>query len=120
MIQLLLLVGIAAVHGDVHFDNILSAKREPFLLIDPKGLIGEIGYEIAVFLNDLAGWTAHLSNQKQVLNFAVGRFSKAFAVSPQNLRKWYFGYAVLSAWWMMEDFGENCERELALADIWDV
>ena len=44
-------------HGDIHFDNILSAQREPFLVIDPKGLVGEIGYEIAVFLNDLAGWT---------------------------------------------------------------
>ena len=107
-------------HGDVHFDNILSARREPFLLIDPKGLIGEIGYEIAVFHNDLAGWTGHLSNQKQILKFAVERFSEAFTVSRQKLRKWSFSYAVLSAWWMMEDFGENCERELALADIWDV
>jgi streptomycin 6-kinase len=107
-------------HGDVHFDNILSAKREPFLLIDPKGLIGEIGYEIAVFLNDLAGWTEHLANRKTILDKAIKRFSKEFAVSEQNLRKWCFAFAVLSAWWMMEDFGENCEKTLALADIWDV
>ncbi len=107
-------------HGDVHFDNILSAKREPFLLIDPKGLIGEIGYEIAVFLNDLAGWTEHLANRKTILYKAIKRFSKEFAVSEQNLRKWCFAFAVLSAWWMMEDFGENCEKTLALADIWDV
>jgi streptomycin 6-kinase len=107
-------------HGDVHFDNILSARREPFLLIDPKGLIGEIGYEIAVFLNDLAGWTEHLVNRKMILETAVKRFSVEFAVSSQNLRKWCFAFAVLSAWWMMEDFGENCEKTLALADIWDV
>ena len=54
-------------HGDVHFGNILSANREHFLLIDPKGLVGEIGYEIAVFLNDLAGWTSHLSNRREIL-----------------------------------------------------
>jgi streptomycin 6-kinase len=107
-------------HGDVHFDNILSARREPFLLIDPKGLIGEIGYEIAVFLNDLAGWTEHLANRKMILETAVKRFSVEFAVSSQDLRKWCFAFAVLSAWWMMEDFGENCEKTLALADIWDV
>ena len=107
-------------HGDVHFDNILAAKREPFLLIDPKGLIGEIGYEIAVFLNDLAGWTEHLANRKNLLAEAVKRFSNEFAVSERNLRKWCFAFAVLSAWWMLEDFGENCEKTLALADIWDV
>jgi streptomycin 6-kinase len=107
-------------HGDVHFDNILSAKREPFLLIDPKGLIGEIGYEIAVFLNDLAGWTEHLANRKSILAKAVKRFSKEFAVSEKKLRKWSYAFAVLSAWWMMKDFGENCEKTLALADIWEV
>ncbi len=28
-------------HGDFHHENILSAEREPFLMIDPKGVIGE-------------------------------------------------------------------------------
>ncbi len=107
-------------HGDVHFDNILSARREPFLLIDPKGVVGEIGYEIAVFLNDLAGWTAHLANREQILESAVEKFSKAFGVPPNELRKWAFAFAVLSAWWMVEDFGGNYQRELDLADIWEV
>lgn len=107
-------------HGDIHFDNILSARREPFLVIDPKGVIGEIGYEIAVFLNDLAGWTAHLANRIQILDFAVEVFSKAFSVRPQDLRKWAFAFAVLSAWWMMEDFGKDFEVSLALTEIWDV
>ena len=107
-------------HGDVHFDNILSAGREPFLLIDPKGLIGEIGYEIAVFLNDLAGWTEHLPNRKKILESAIKNFSRNFNVSVENLRKWSFAFAVLSAWWMMEDFGKDCEKSLALTDIWDV
>ena len=107
-------------HGDVHFDNILSAEREPFLVIDPKGVVGEIGYEIAVFLNDLAGWTAHLANRKEILDLAVEEFSKAFAVRPQDLRKWAFAFAVLSAWWMMEDFGKDFAETLALTEIWDV
>ena len=107
-------------HGDVHFGNILSANREHFLLIDPKGLVGEIGYEIAVFLNDLAGWTSHLSNRREILEKSLGKFSQSFDVSVENLRKWSFAFAVLSAWWVMKDFGGNYKRELALADIWDV
>ena len=105
-------------HGDVHFDNILSARRESFLLIDPKGAVGEIGYEIAVFLNDLAGWTKHLANQKQILSAAVENFSQSFAVSSENLRKWAFAFAVLSGWWMLEDFGKDWENSLACAKMW--
>ncbi len=107
-------------HGDIHFDNILSAPGETFLVIDPKGVVGEIGYEIAVFLNDLAGWTEHLENQKAILNSALESFSESFKVSPENLRKWAFSFAILSAWWMMEDLGENQEKHILRADIWEV
>ena len=107
-------------HGDIHFDNILSAKREPFLLIDPKGIIGEMGYEIAIFLNDLADWTSHLKNQKEFLDKAVEKFAKAFNIDEKKLRKWAFAFAVLSAWWMMEDFGNNKEKDILRAEIWDV
>ena len=107
-------------HGDIHFDNILSARREPFLAIDPKGIVGELGYEIAVFLNDLAGWTEHLANQQEVLESAVESFAMAFAISPRDLRKWAYAFAVLSAWWTMEDFGENKQENILRADIWDV
>lgn len=107
-------------HGDIHFDNILTARREPYLLIDPKGIVGEIAYEIAVFLNDLAGWTAHLSNQKKILASAVESFSQAFAVSTADLRKWAYAFAVLSAWWMLEDFGKGWEAQILRADIWEV
>lgn len=107
-------------HGDIHFDNILSAKREPFLLIDPKGIVGEIGYEIAVFLNDLAGWTSHLVNQKEVLNSAIESFSRAFSVGAEDLRKWSYSFAVLSAWWMLEDFGVNRKEDVLRAEIWEV
>lgn len=107
-------------HGDIHFDNILSARREPFLAIDPKGIVGEIGYEIAVFLNDLADWTAHLPEREAILAASLANFSNAFAVSVRDLRKWAYSFAVLSAWWMMEDFGEDKEEHILRAEIWQV
>lgn len=107
-------------HGDIHYDNILSARREPFLLIDPKGLVGEMGYEIAVFLNDLAGGTLHLPDQKILLQSAVKSFSEAFKISQEDLRKWTFAFAILSAWWAVEDFGEDYDKQILRADIWDV
>lgn len=43
-------------HGDFHPGNIVTAKREPYLVIDPKGIVGHVGYDIAVFLNNLHWW----------------------------------------------------------------
>jgi len=35
------------VHQDLHADNILSAQRKPWLVIDPKPLVGEREFAIA-------------------------------------------------------------------------
>src|SRR5437660_1904621 len=37
-------------HGDLHQDNILAAEREPWLAVDPKGVIGEPVYEVGSIL----------------------------------------------------------------------
>ena len=37
-------------HADLHHYNILSATREPWLTIDPKGYYGDPGYEVGAFL----------------------------------------------------------------------
>lgn len=38
------------VHGDLHFDNVLAADREPWLVIDPKPLSGDPHFEPAPML----------------------------------------------------------------------
>jgi streptomycin 6-kinase len=108
------------IHADLHHENILSATREPFLAIDPKGIIGEIGYEIAVFLNNHLWWLASDENLKGKLENAVQLFSEAFAIEREDLKKWAFAQIILSAWWTFDDNGENWERELAFAEFWEV
>lgn len=106
------------IHGDLHHENILSAERKPFLIIDPKGIIGNVGYEIAVFLNNHLWWLNGQPNLKEKLEVVSGKFSEAFEIKPEDLRKWTFCQMVLSAWWTFEDNGENWQRELAFAEIW--
>ena len=108
------------IHGDFHHENILSATREPFLAIDPKGIVGEIGYEIAVFLNNHLWWLANDTNLKNRLNDAVQKFSEAFKIESRDLRRWAFAQIVLSAWWTFEDNGENWAKELSFAQFWEV
>ncbi|HEX2132278.1 MAG TPA: aminoglycoside phosphotransferase family protein [Actinophytocola sp.] len=37
-------------HGDLHHDNILRGTREPWLAIDPHGLVGDPGYDVGALL----------------------------------------------------------------------
>ena len=37
-------------HGDFHHYNVLSAQRANWLAIDPKGMLGDPGYEVGPFL----------------------------------------------------------------------
>jgi len=107
-------------HGDFHHENILSATREEFLAIDPKGIVGAIGYEIAVFLNNHLWWLSDEPDLWKNLDAAVRRFSEAAEIEMRDLRRWAFVQMVLSAWWTFEENGENWQNDLALADIWDV
>lgn len=40
------------IHGDLHYENVLAADREPWLVIDPKPMNGDPHYEIAPMLWD--------------------------------------------------------------------
>ncbi|MCA1623809.1 MAG: aminoglycoside phosphotransferase family protein [Acidobacteria bacterium] len=97
-------------HGDLHHANILSATREPFLAIDPKGIVGDIGYEISVFLNNPRGWILTQPDVRKILRRRVEKFSEAFEIEPRDLRRWAFAEAVLSAWWTFEDNGTGWKK----------
>ena len=33
------------VHGDLHFGNVVRARREPWLVVDPKGFVGDLAFD---------------------------------------------------------------------------
>ena len=47
------------IHTDLHYENVLAAEREPWLVIDPKPMSGDPHYELAPLLwnrwDELAG-----------------------------------------------------------------
>ena len=106
-------------HGDFHHQNILSAERESFLVIDPKGIVGDIGFEISVFLNNPRGWLLSHPNARAISERRIEIFAEAFAVAPSDLRKWAYAEAVLSAWWTIEDGGADAGKWLACTAIWE-
>lgn len=107
-------------HGDFHPDNVVSAGRSPFLVIDPKGIIGHVGYEIAVFLNNFHWWQEGRADIGLRIKAAIALFSRAFDIDPYEIREWAFAQMVLSAWWTFDEMPDLYNNEVEKADIWDV
>ena len=107
-------------HGDLHHQNILSATREPYLAIDPKGIVGDAGFEIATFLNNPRGWLLTHPDRGKILANRIEQFSAAFEIEPLVLRKWAFAEAVLSAVWTFEENRADWEKWISCAEIWEV
>ena len=101
-------------HGDLHHGNVLSAQREPWLAIDPQGVIGDPAYEVPPFLrNNLSGSAdpaGRIARRVCVLADALG-------LDRARVLKWTQAEAVLSAWWDYEDDNQDWSRALSLAEM---
>ena len=103
-------------HGDLHHDNILSAEREPWLAIDPKGLVGEPAYETGSLLRNRLPEPLNIPDARHVLVRRVDLLSEALGLERERVRGWAIAQAVLSAWWSMEDHGHGWEQAIACAE----
>jgi len=107
-------------HGDFHHENILSSDTQGFLAIDPKGVIGDIKYDIAVFLNNHRAWLNAAPDLKEQLDSAVRGFANAFSIPEEEIRRWAFAQKVLGAFWTCTENGPRWRGQLTSADIWGI
>lgn len=103
-------------HGDLHHSNILSAKREPWLAIDPKGVVGEPAYEVGSWLRNPYPEILQWEDFTATLQRRLTQFSACLRFPRERLLGWAFSQAVLSACWMYEDNQKDWERGLVLAE----
>lgn len=104
-------------HGDLHYDNILAAQRQPWLAIDPKGLIGEPAYEVGALLRNPHPQLLAMPDPRRVLARRVDQFSELLRIDRARIRGWGVAQAVLSVWWSIEDFGYGGEATLTCAEL---
>ncbi len=86
-------------HGDLHHENVLSASREPWLAIDPHGVLGDPGYEIGAVLYNPFGGDEPLLD---LLPARVEQFSDGLGMPVDRVVAWGFVQAVLSEVWDAE------------------
>jgi streptomycin 6-kinase len=88
-------------HGDLHHDNILRATREPWLAIDPHGIVGDPGYETASLL-----FNPDPDNRDEALTALVParieQLADGLAMPIERVVAWGFVKAVMSDVWTAE------------------
>ena len=104
---------IGVLHGDLHHDNVLDFEERGWLAIDPKGLLGERGFDFAnIFRNpDLATAASpeRLARQAGIVAGAAG-------LERRRLMQWILAFAGLSAAWIIGD-GDTPSLDLAVAEL---
>ena len=71
------------VHQDLHGENVLAAQREPWLVIDPKPLVGEREFSLAPIIR--SGELGH--SQKDVI-YRLDRLSNELGLDRDRVRRW--------------------------------
>ena len=89
-------------HGDLHHDNILQ-NDEDWLVIDPKGVIGEPAYEVAAFIRNPIPELLNHADAPNIIHNRVTRFAELLELRSQRILDWCFVQAVLSWVWAIED-----------------
>jgi streptomycin 6-kinase len=90
-------------HGDLHHDNILRATREPWLAIDPHGLVGDPGYETASLLFNPDPHDRDPA-RTALVPARVEQLADELSIPEDRVVAWGFVKAVLSDVWTAEDW----------------
>ena len=104
-------------HGDLHHANILSARRQQWLAIDPKGVVGERTYEPTPFLYNHLPEPAIPRDLKALLRRRIDQFASEMDLDRERLLAWALVQCVLSGWWSYTDHGHGWEHVIAVAGL---
>lgn len=87
------------VHGDFHARNILSAEREPWLVVDPKGYVGDPAYDGGTFLRTLAYAPLEEDDLDKAVRRSLDVFAEAAELDRERVRRWAQFHAVDAVFW---------------------
>ena len=100
-------------HGDLHLENIIQHASN-WLVIDPKGIIGEMAFEAAAF--DILNPAEIKKNSALTLTILdrVTSLAMALNLDFNRLLAWIFLRTIISAQWFIED-KDNPSNNITLA-----
>lgn len=95
---------VVPLHGDLHHDNVLDFGDSGWLAIDPKGLLGERGFDFAnIFTNpDLGNPLPCVATIPAVFQQRLDIVAATAGLERARLLQWIIAWCGLSATWTLE------------------
>jgi streptomycin 6-kinase len=93
---------VRLLHGDLHHYNVLMDDQRGWLAIDPKGVIGELEYELGASLRNPLE-RPELFTLSKTVETRIRVFAKTLGVDFSRVLRWTFAQAVLATIWLVED-----------------
>lgn len=97
---------------DFHLGNILSARREPWLVIDPKPLIGEPAFDTAHLIRSLLPDQIAQPDFERLVSIIAGRLE----LPAQLVADWVFVRSVENALWAATTGAGDFRWDVACAE----
>jgi streptomycin 6-kinase len=94
--------GVRLLHGDLQHYNVLLDSDRGWLAIDPKGVIGELEYEIGAGLRNPYEKPEFFASA-ETIERRLRCFEAKLKLDSDRMLAWGFAQAVLSAVWSVED-----------------
>ena len=89
-------------HGDLHHDNVLFDAQRGWFAVDPKGVIGELEYEVGAALRNPIERPV-LFSRPSIIRRRVECFACELRLDATRVLSWAFAQAVLATIWLRED-----------------
>lgn len=89
-------------HGDLHHYNVLFDANRGWVAIDPKGVVGELEYEVGAILRNPVEQPDFFSS-RSAIEKRLRILTAALPLDHRRTLQWSFAQAVLSAIWDVED-----------------
>jgi streptomycin 6-kinase len=89
-------------HGDLHHGNVLLDSERGWLAIDPKGVVGELEYEIGAALRNPIEYPDVFLDTRRI-HARIDCFADRLQLDADRIAGWAFAQAVLSTVWLIED-----------------
>lgn len=93
---------VRLLHGDLHHDNVLFDGQRGWFAVDPKGVIGELEYEVGAALRNPIE-RPELFSRPSIIRRRVECFARELRLDATRVLSWAFAQAVLSTIWLRED-----------------
>ena len=99
------------IHGDLHYENVLAADREPWLVIDPKPKSGDPHYEVAPVLWNRWEEVVASGNVRDAVRRRFHTVVDTAELDEDRARDWVVVREMNNAMWAVVDAGGHLSPE---------